>query len=994
MFWISCLICRNFRCNVVGELVQIGDDVLQYAYSYDLLGRLKTVDNAGTPDVAPVKFNYGYDDKGNIASVTDAISGVTKVTTAYDYNDRDERVKETDTLGHARSYTYDKVGNLATLTDGMLHPKTYEYDELDRLITQTDARGGITRMTYDDVSNLKSVTDSVLNVTSYDYNQRNELISETNTLGKSRTFTYDQVGNLATKTDRNNRTTKFEYDRLDRLKNEQWKDAANSTVRTFTYDYDAASRLTSAIDPDSSYTYTYDKADRLTQSSNAGTAGVPTVLLDYDYDAANYLVSTKDTIAGQVRGTTALTRDRLNRVTQIQQSGIGVTNKRVDMNYDAASQLKGIKRYTDLAGTQLVAATEYNYDLAGRLQNLTHRKANNTTIAPYTLAYDAADRLTQVTSIDGPSVFDYDMTDQLTSADHATQTDENYGYDLNGNRTNAGNQTGGNNQLLTDGTYNYTYDDEGNRISRTAIATGIVTEYAWDYRNRLTLVTEKNATGVVTRLVNYKYDVNNRRIAKTVDLDGVGTQVATTERYVYDGNHIALVFDGQGNQTQRFLHGMQVDQVLVQENANGDLLWALADYQGSVRDVVDSQGDLLNHLVYDSFGNIQSQTNGAVNFRFGYTGREFDAETGLYYYRARYYDPQTGQFIGQDPLSFGAGDSNLYRYVGNSPTNLTDPSGMWPWDGLGEKINQGANYVAEKVQKGANWVKQEAGYHVDGWNQEAEEAQLGEQLYSNPLGTLVDAGEAGAQEVKERVTHQADAVTPDYVATFNDPNANPAVRLAAGGAGTVASLATSENYDKTTTFLNVLLLVDGVFQIGRALPGAIKNCKNWLSGGKGAKIGGNVAPEVAQYHAEYAKAAGTQGDDLAKAVANGRKRGAKIVTDSPSPQGSHFNPKNAEIHLSPNAKKWEFTEEYLHSKVAKGWKADEIAYAATQLKPLKINGRTAIKGAENLNGVAEEIVVKEWMLKHAKISGLSPAEQRLLQQQIAKLSTSGFKGGY
>jgi YD repeat-containing protein len=313
------------------------------------------------------------------------------------------------------------------------------------------------------------------------------------------------------------------------------------------------------------------ESDRLTQASNAGTPGVPTVSFTYAYDAANHLVSTQDTIAGQVRGTTALTRDRLNRVTQIQQSGVGVTNKRVDMNYDAASQLKGIKRYTDLARTQLVAATEYNYDLAGRLQDLTHRKANNTTIATYTLAYDAADRLTQVTSIDGPNSFNYDATDQLTSASHTTQANENYSYDLNGNRTNVGNATGGNNQLLTDGTYNYTYDDEGNRVSRTTIA-GVVTEYVWDYRNRLTQVMEKNAVGVVVRSSRYKYDVNDRRIAKTVDLDGVGTQVATTDRYVYDASHIALVFDGQGNQLQRFLYGTRVDQVLVQENANGDLL--------------------------------------------------------------------------------------------------------------------------------------------------------------------------------------------------------------------------------------------------------------------------------------------------------------------------------------------------------------------------------------------------------------------------------------
>jgi RHS repeat-associated protein len=242
---------------------------------------------------------------------------------------------------------------------------------------------------------------------------------------------------------------------------------------------------------------------------------------------------------------------------------------------------------------------------------------------------------------------------------------------------------------------------------------------------------------------------------------------------------------------------------------------------------ISSQGNLLNHLVYDSFGNIQSQTNSAVNFRFGYTGREFDAETGLYYYRARYYDPQTGQFIGQDPLSFGAGDSNLYRYVGNSPTNLTDPSGMWPWDGLGEKINQGANYVAEKVHQGANWAKQEAGYHAEGWKQEAAEAHLGEQFRSNPVGTLVDAGEAGAQEVKERVTHQADAATADYVNTYNDPNANPVVRFGAGAGGTVASLATSENYDKTKTVLETALLVENLAQLGKAGFGFVKNCKNW-----------------------------------------------------------------------------------------------------------------------------------------------------------------------
>jgi RHS repeat-associated protein len=110
---------------------------------------------------------------------------------------------------------------------------------------------------------------------------------------------------------------------------------------------------------------------------------------------------------------------------------------------------------------------------------------------------------------------------------------------------------------------------------------------------------------------------------------------------------------------------------------HGDVNWALTDHQGSVRDVIDSQGNLLNHISYDGFGNVTRQTNANLNFRFGYTGREFDQETGLHYYRARYYDASIGRFISEDPVGFGAGDTNLYRYVGNSPTNFVDPDGQY-----------------------------------------------------------------------------------------------------------------------------------------------------------------------------------------------------------------------------------------------------------------------------------------------------------------------------
>jgi RHS repeat-associated protein len=169
-----------------------------------------------------------------------------------------------------------------------------------------------------------------------------------------------------------------------------------------------------------------------------------------------------------------------------------------------------------------------------------------------------------------------------------------------------------------------------------------------------------------SHVIEYLYDAQDKRVGK--QLDGI-----KIERYIYDGEDIALVVDAQGTLIERYLYGDSTDSVLAVER-DGTISWSLADRQGSVVDLVDEDGTVLNHFVYDSFGN-RTQTSG-VEFRYGYTGRELDGETGLYYYRARYYAPTTGRFISEDPMGFGAGDTNLYRYVNNSPTNYTDPTGM------------------------------------------------------------------------------------------------------------------------------------------------------------------------------------------------------------------------------------------------------------------------------------------------------------------------------
>jgi RHS repeat-associated protein len=202
--------------------------------------------------------------------------------------------------------------------------------------------------------------------------------------------------------------------------------------------------------------------------------------------------------------------------------------------------------------------------------------------------------------------------------------------------------------------------------------------FAWDYRNRLTAVrdytgyVDEQNPGTLVMEAQYTYDAGNRRISKTVDADGAGGGTAETTWFVHDGAHVAMQFNWGQSTGRRFLYGPAVDQVLSNGRENGDLLWSLADHQGSVRDIIDASGNPIDTVTYTAFGEVIGD---APDFLFGYTGAVFDIETGLGYHRARYLDHATGRWLSEDPIGFAA-DVNLYRYVGNSPTNFTDPEGL------------------------------------------------------------------------------------------------------------------------------------------------------------------------------------------------------------------------------------------------------------------------------------------------------------------------------
>ena len=301
-----------------------------------------------------------------------------------------------------------------------------------------------------------------------------------------------------------------------------------------------------------------------------------------------------------------MVRDRQNQVMR-GASHVAAGGRLVEFEYDASGSCVTMTRYRDVAGTQLVATTTYGYESSGRLASILH-EAGLTQLL-YGLSYDAAGQLTGLVTPDGASDIDYDGLGQATSA---SLTGEAYAYDAIGNRTTNGEITGGDNRLLEDATYTYRYDLEGNVVERIRKDGTESTTYEWDYRNRLTGVTIRDGQNQVVLTAVYTYDVFDRRISRVVS----GT-IAVSERYVYDGTSNAqavAVLDGSGVPVTRILYGIIENQVLAEEDvSSGETRWALGDHLQSVRDVIDDSGTVVNHIVYDSFGNIIGQKIGRAH---------------------------------------------------------------------------------------------------------------------------------------------------------------------------------------------------------------------------------------------------------------------------------------------------------------------------------------------------------------------------------------------
>jgi len=203
-------------------------------------------------------------------------------------------------------------------------------------------------------------------------------------------------------------------------------------------------------------------------------------------------------------------------------------------------------------------------------------------------------------------------------------------------------------------TASYTYDPNGNLTQK--IEGSDTRIYEWDAANRLKRVLKNTAE--VTR---FSYDPFGRRVEKVVG--------ATTTAYVYDDDDI--VRQTVNGLATAYVHGLKTDEPLAREDSGGNRTYLHADGLGSLMKETDSAGAVMLTRKYDAFGNPEA---GSTTSGYAFTGREWETEVGLYYYRARYYDPQVGRFVSEDPIDEQLGE-NLYSYALDNPGLYIDPTG-------------------------------------------------------------------------------------------------------------------------------------------------------------------------------------------------------------------------------------------------------------------------------------------------------------------------------
>ena len=668
----------RYTYNSLGRLTQETDPAGRTThYRYDSIGRLQRITS---PDGQTE--SYSYNQAGNLTAVTDAHGK----TSRFEYDPLGRLSRELYPDGFKVSYEYDAAGQLIAISDNSGGKRKFSYNSLGEVVQVMDSGNARTQYQYNPLRNLIGSTDPSGQRKRFGYTAGGQIIRVHEPSGDEARYTYDAANRLATVQRPSGGITRYDYDAMGNLIKET--DPLGKQKR---HQYDLAGRPIATVDAMGHISRThYDQQGRVIKTESGDGTEV-----SYHYDRDGNLVAIDDGVFPIHYGYDATGQQNrvaypaLNRALTYQYHPNGQRSRlllpdgqAIGYEYNDFRQLaaivlptgKTIKfSYYPGGGQKRIhypngISGHYQYDGEGRFTQILYQDKQGKVIAGSSYRLDALGNLAEYQDATGGSTrYTYDAAGQLV-AESSDQSTIRYRYATGGNRSEVQRdgatiryQHNTADQLTQAGSETFTYDTNGNLIIRRGSG-----DWRYHYSGQHQLVQASGPEGIE---VNYYYDPAGTR---------VGREDASGQTWLLnDGFDLVQELDADLNTRATYIHAPGIDRpvAMLREGRN---YYYHTDHLGSVRWLTDDQGRIVNAYNYDAFGSPRVFKEEVAN-PFTYTAREWDPVTGLYYFRARYYDPGLGRFIAPDPIPASldsALNQNGYLYALNNPLRFTDPLGL------------------------------------------------------------------------------------------------------------------------------------------------------------------------------------------------------------------------------------------------------------------------------------------------------------------------------